>query len=196
MLGRPFQTVGPGARRGLLLVALLLGVLVVDQWGFRWWRAPWSYEAVGPTLTGSWEGPLRAHQGAEYRLLLSLGYQYHDQHLLWGESNLTGAAWLCTPRGEVHEYAVDGHASRSGDAVEIDLAYGDPRLSGLGFDLVGSWDGQVLTLRPSENPFQPDGSFQASRTVSTSDPDDSFGTAELRKSDRASFLVACGRLTR
>ena len=27
--------------------------------------APWSMSFMGPTLTGSWEGPLRARQGAQ-----------------------------------------------------------------------------------------------------------------------------------
>jgi hypothetical protein len=49
-------------------------------------------------------------------------------------------------------------------------------------------------LRPTDDPFQPDGTYQAVRTVSTDDPDNSFGTSELLGADRAAFEAACRRL--
>lgn len=186
---------GLGWTRGLALVLLLAIVIAADQWGLRWLRAPWSFAALGPTLTGVWEGPLRAQRGAAYRILLNLEYASSGQRAM-SAFNLTGTGQICTAHGDIFEYDLDGEASRSGDSVRVLLTYVDPIRSALGNRLEGSWSGQTLALRPLSNPFQPDGTFLANRSVSSADPDDSFGPAELRKSDEASFLVACARLAR
>src|SRR5439155_22030492 len=94
---------------------------------------------------------------------------------------LQGTARLCTPRGETYAYAVLGRADRSGQEVRIMLQYGDRKLSALDLVLIGDWEAPTLTLRPHKNPFDPDGTFRAQRSYSTSDPDDSFGPAALRK---------------
>lgn len=52
----------------------------------------------------------------------------------------------------------------------------------------------MLTLRPHKNPFDPDGTFRTVRPVSSADPDDSFGPAQLRKATAAEFAAACRRL--
>ena len=97
-------------------------------------------------------------------------------------------------RDDLFEYDVDGEASRSGDIVRVRLTYVDPVRSALGTRLEGSWSGQTLIVRPLVNPFQPDGTFLPNRPASSADPDDSFGQAELRKSDLPTFLAACARL--
>jgi hypothetical protein len=127
-------------------------------------------------------------------VLLELAYREPGQRWRIGESNLTGRGWLCTRQGQVYDYSLVGEASRSGDRVKIEMTYGDPVRSALGNRLNGAWASPVLTLRPERNPFQPDGTFVQNRPVSTSDPDDSFDAAELRKGSQASFLAACGRL--
>jgi hypothetical protein len=185
-----------GWSRGAITVALLVGVVAFGEWGMRWLMAPWSYAALGPTLTGTWEGPLRARLGSEYRVFLDLEYRAPGRRSRLIYSRLVGRGWICTRRGEVYEYEVDGSANRSGNQVEIGLEYVDPVQSALGNRLEGGWNGETLTLRPLTNPFMPDGSFVLHRGISSSDPDDSFASAELRKSDRATFLSNCGRLQR
>src|SRR5215217_3472362 len=160
-----------GWTRGLALVLLLAIVVAADQWGVRWLRAPWSFAALGPTLTGVWEGPLRAQRGAEYRIVLRLEYAPSGQRAS-SAFNLTGTGQICTARGDVWEYDLDGEASRSGDTVRVLLTYVDPVRSALGNRLEGSWSGQTLALRPLVNPFQPDGTFLPNRSVSSADPDD------------------------
>ena len=183
--------------RTLNLLALVGVIFFVGTWGMQWMRAPWSYPSLGPTLTGVWEGPLRANRGAEYRIHVDLQYR-ELRGRIYAQSNMTGQARICTRTGDVYEYTVDGEVSRSGDRVALQLAFVDPARSGLGTSLEGSWDGQAgtLTLRPLSNPFQPDGTFRPNRTLSTTDPDDSIAPGQLHKSDPASFLIACGRLTR
>lgn len=180
-----------------ILVLVLAGVYAADAWGIRWLRAPWSYAALGPTLTGTWAAPVTARLGAEYRILLDLAYRQEERIRsgFW-DHTLTGHAWICTSTGDVHEYALDGDANRSGDSIVVRLTYPDPSQSALDNRLEGGWHADTLTLRPLRNPFQPDGSFVLNRTVSTADPDDSFGTGQFRRSDRQSFMAACGRLSR
>jgi hypothetical protein len=179
--------------RTLNLLALVGVIFFVGTWGIQWMRAPWSIASLGPTLTGVWEGPLRANLGAEYRLYLDL--QYRDlRGRIYAESTLTGQGRICTRTGDVYEYTLDGEASRSGDSVELRLSYVDAAPSELSTHLEGAWNGQTLTLRPRSNPFMPDGSFQPNRSITSTAPDDSIQPGELRKSDPASFLIACGRL--
>jgi hypothetical protein len=180
--------------RGLIIAALILGFLAFDIWGIRWLVAPWSFETLGPTLTGTWDGTLRAREGAEFRVFLDLGYAT-TRRRPWG-TNLTGRALLCTQHGDLYEYEVSGDADRDGHNVEVEIEYGDPNLSALDMRFYGDWNGQVLTLTPRQNPFLPDGRFVSPRSVSSSDPDDRFVLAEFRKSDRPSFLASCGRLAR
>ena len=194
---------GPGASReddpgvALLLVALAAVGVVFEQ-GRRLLLAPWSFGE--PTLTGAWEGPLRANLGAEYRLFLDLDYY---GPMRWGSGtrrrrgfpdNLKGTARLCTPRAEAFAYEVSGDAHGQAGDVKLSLEYGDPRLSVLDLNLAGAWGGRTLTLRPHKNPFDPDGTFRPGRPINSAAPDDSFGPAELRKATPADFEAACRRL--
>jgi len=184
-----------GWRRGLVIMLLLGVVYALDAWGMRWLRAPWSYPADGPTLTGAWEGTLRARQGAEYRALLVLAYRDTGVRIRSWNHTLTGRAAICTRTGDYYEYTLDGDANRSGTSISLLLVYPDPKQSALGNQLDGAWHGETLTLTPARNPFEPDGSFKLDRRVSTADPDDSCETAEFRRADAASFLMSCARLT-
>jgi len=181
--------------RTLNLLALVGVIYVAASWGMQWFRAPWSMAVLGPTLTGYWDGPLRARQGAEYRILLDLQYR-EFQGRNDTRSNLTGQARICSRHGDGHQYTLDGEATRTGDHVEIRLSPTDPARGELGNTLEGAWNGQTLTLQPRSNPFMPDGTVRPGRTLSSLDGDDLFGPAELRKSDTASFLIACARLAR
>ncbi len=180
--------------RTLIIVALILAVASFDEWGIRWLVAPWSYPSLGPTLTGTWDGSLRARQGAEYRVYVDLSYTT-TRRRPWA-SNLTGLALLCTQHGDIYEHTVSGDADRDGHNVELEIEYRDPALSALDMRFAGDWDGQTLTLTPRNNPFLPDGRFVWPRSVSSDEPDDSFASAALTRADRPSFLAACGRLAR
>jgi hypothetical protein len=180
--------------RTVNLLAFVGVLYFAGAWGMQWLRAPWSLSALGPTLTGVWEGPLQSKLGASYRLYLDLRYR-SLQGRLDSSSNLTGQARICTRTGTVYEFTVDGEASRSGDQIELRLTYADPAQSALRMELAGRWNGQTLALQPLRNPFMPDGTFVNHRTVSSTDPDDGFQLAALQPGDAPSFLIACGRLT-
>jgi len=172
-------------------LAIVAGLFLFMTVGLRWLEAPWSFELLGPTLTGTWEGPMQARLGARYRLYLVLEFNYRNGR---GYKPLTGSGRICSQHRETYEYTLRGDADRSGNDVELNLTYGDPVRSALGMRLQGAWDGSTLTLRPRYNPFMPDGSFLLHRTVSTSEPDDSFEPAQLRRADLAAFEAACRRL--
>lgn len=180
--------------RTINLLAFVGVLYIAGVWGIQWFRAPWSMPALGPTLTGAWEGPMQAQFGAPYRLYLDLRYRDLQGRMAWS-SNLTGAARICTRHGEVYEFTLDGEASRTGDHIELKLTFVDPARSGLWTHFEGNWDGRTLTLQPLKNPFMPDGTYAEQRTVSASDPDDNFQQTALQKADAASFLISCGRLS-
>ena len=77
------------------------------------------------------------------------------------------------------------------------LTYPDPVQSALGLRIEARWsEGAADTLRVTRveaNPFLPDGTFQAVRSVSSTDPDDSFQPAELRRTASAASTASCGR---
>jgi hypothetical protein len=126
-----------------------------------------------------------------------MALEYRDPGRRWrmNEDNLTGRGSICNRHGDVFDVDVRGDASRSGDRLTLHLSHVDPARSGLWTELGGGWTGPTLAFGSARNPFLPDGTFVQVRTVSSADPDDSFGPAELRRADRASFLAACGRLT-
>ena len=156
--------------------------------------APWALDWAGrPTLVGTWEGPLHARLGSEYRLLLTLTYDAPDE----GFPRIGGIGRLCTANGDAYNYVLSGDSDRSGDHVRLGLGYRDGSLSQLGFGLDARWAGESLhLLRASDNPFQPDGSFDSDRASSTGDPDDRFEPAELHRATTADFEAACGQLRR
>ena len=169
---------------------------VIFVFGFAWLiralNAPWSIRAFEPTLTGSWFGRLQARQGAAYILLVTIEYEERGR----SSTNLRGQGRLCNQPGQTFQFTLRGDASRTGDRVTLTLPKADDVRPGPGLQLEGSWNGQRLTIRPTANPFLPDGTFQAVRTVSTDDPDDSFSPTELATGEIAAFEAACRQLAR
>lgn len=189
-----------------LIVLLLVALGVAGEWVWALIEAPWSIGAAGPTLTGTWEGPLRAKLGGRYHLVVELRYepppQFGSGRARSGQTGrargaeLRGTARLCTAAGAVHDYDVLGRADRSGEHVEIQL--GAPRGVAYApwFYLRGSWHGATLAVTPTRNPFDPDGVYRPDRTVSSNDPDDPLAPTELRKGSMADFEAACRQLGR
>ncbi|MGE3912329.1 MAG: hypothetical protein AB7K36_23410 [Chloroflexota bacterium] len=177
--------------RHLNTLAIIGVIAFALTFGLQWVRAPWSMSALGPTLTGVWEGPLQAAQGAEYRLFLDLRYRGIQGRI--SASTLNGVARICTRQGTVYEYLVEGQATHAGDSIALHLSYVDPAQSDLNTQVTGSWTGDVLTVRPLSNPFQPDGSFAAGQPAGNADTD-AFKSATLHRADAATYLMACGRL--
>ena len=186
----------------LISAALLLAVYCGGEAAYRRITAPWSIGEVGrDTLIGPWTGSLRARQGAEYGLWLDL--EYHQRRVggprrraRGGNSrtNLEGSATLCTPKGERYEYEVSGEADRDGTVQNLWLEYGDPRLSALNLRLTGAWRDRALSITTDKNPFLPDGTFVAVRSISSADPDDSFAPVTLTERDWAAFEATCQRI--
>lgn len=188
--GRPFrfQIRGWKSRIAVVAVFAFTAIYGLDA-VFRWIDAPWSYAALGPTLTGPWEGPLQARQGTSYRLYLDIAYERVGR----SATNLRGSARVCSRNGGTFNLGLRGSANRSGNRIELVLYPPDDRPAPT-IPLIGGWDGQALTLRATDNPFQRDGTYQTVRTVSTSAPEDGFGITFLRASDLARFEAACRAL--
>lgn len=162
--------------------------------------APWALNLDGgPTLEGSWEGTLRARQGAEYRLSLTM--QHHDRdgrrRRTRQETTIEGSARLCAPTGAVYEYTLTGGADDAGQQLRLTLTYPDPVQSALGLRLEANWSeaaADILRIvSVPTNPFLPDGTFQVVRSVSSGDPDDSFQPAELRRLTAGVGTPSCPR---
>jgi hypothetical protein len=182
--------------------ALIIGAFFIIVLGFeegkRRFTAPWSYG--DPALTGAWHGAMQARLGARYHVLIELEYYEPNRtgrrrnRSRGSSQNIAGTAKLCSPRGEIFDYDLDGQADRDARDVRLLIEYGDPSQSALNMQLNGAWVGQALTLRSNKNPFDPDGSFRPVKPVSSSDPDDSFAQMELRKGSLAEFEAACRQL--
>ncbi len=184
----------------LISVVLIIAVAFGAEFVSRILFAPWSIGVLGrDTMTGSWVGEMRAQQGAVYGLFLDLDYKSRGVGGRRGSnagqtSNLEGHAILCTPTGERFDYAVSGHANRSGNVETLWLEYGDPSLSALNLRLSGRWRATELSLTPDANPFLPDGRFVSTRALSSADPDDSFAPAVLTKGGSDEFEDICQRV--
>lgn len=183
------------AGRGMLVTLALIvfgGVILPEA--IKVVTAPWAVTWLpGPKLAGTWDGPLRARQGSEYRVFLDLRYADEREQNLF-DNNLAGTARVCTRHGQTYEYGVSGGVNAFSQRVKIGLGYGDPRLSGLGFALVGRWEGAPLRLTASDNPFDPDGIYRHGSPRSTADPDDSFLPTELTPGSLADFETSCRRI--
>jgi hypothetical protein len=187
--------------RGFLLTLPLLAVVAYGfTWLQQWIEAPWSLGGPGqPTLTGTWEGPLRARQGSQYRLFVDVR---DDERRLnrsrsrgtRNRADLVGFGRICAPTGTLYEYTVIGGANRSADEVRIELEYPDPKLSALGIDFEGGWHGETLALRALSNPFDPAGTFTPNRSWSSADPPDDIAPTDLRRATLADFEAACRQL--
>jgi hypothetical protein len=183
--------VGRSVAIGLLIVAVVgfAAAMRLSQDLFdRIIYAPWALNMDGgPNLEGSWEGTLRARQGAEYRLLLTMQHRDRDgrRRRTRQTTTIEGSARLCAPTGQQYEYTLAGGANDAGEQLQLVLTYPDPSQSALGLRIEARWAENAADLlriaSVASNPFLPDGTFQVVRTVSSADPDDSFQPAELRR---------------
>ena len=181
-------------REMLVTLALLVFGGVILPEAIKVVDAPWAVTWLpGPKLVGTWEGPIRARLGAEYRVFLDLRYA-DERGASRDANNLAGTARVCTRTGRTYEYEVRGGSRWFSDDIEIGLAYVDPKLSGLGFGLSGPWNGPPLRLTATDNPFDPDGVYRPETPSSTADPDDSFLPIELQPRSLADFEGACRQL--
>jgi hypothetical protein len=174
-----------------LILVIGVGWVFGSTWVIRWFDAPWSIAALGPTLTGTWEGPLQARQGAQYRLSVTLDYEEAGRH---SSTNVRGTGRICNRYGQTFELLLRGRVNRDGDRFKLTLPKADDAQDGPSLTLDGHWSGDELTVKPTANPFLADGTFQAVRTISTNDPDDSFIPSALRRADHATFEAACREL--
>lgn len=179
--------------------------------------APWSMGlGGGPTLTGTWVGPLRSQWGSEYHLSLDLAYEPPHGHTsrrrrtrLRGE--LVGEARICNRAGKEFRLEVSGSADRPANDVEINLEARDSQYRE-SLPLRGAWHGETLRLAAFTSPFGPEGELRGSRsTVSSSTTDaagqlvalyptdlgpdqvpaDSFPDVTLHKGGEAEFRSGC-----
>jgi hypothetical protein len=186
---------------GLTIAAVLLfGAVVSLSRDFfdKLLYAPWALDLDGgPTLEGSWEGTLRARLGAEYRLSLTMQHRDRDgrRRRTRQVTTIEGSARLCAPTGRLYEYTLLGGADDAGEQLRLTLTYPDPSQSALGLRLEARWsEGAPDVLRivsVATNPFLPDGTFQQVRSIGSSDPDDSFLPAELRRTTGSSEAASC-----
>jgi hypothetical protein len=179
--------------------------------------APWAMSLDGgPTLTGTWVGPLRSKWGSEYHLYLDLKW---DPPRIRGSrgsrpasrSNLVGEARICNRAGKEFRLAVSGAADRAASDVRVDVEARDSQYRE-SLPLRGAWHGETLQLSAFTTPFGPEGELRGGRsTVSSSTTDaagrfvelyptdlspdqvpaDSFPDVVLRKGGEADFRSGC-----
>lgn len=135
----------------LLLVAILGVVFVVENGGDYLLTAPWAYGWFGqPTLTGSWEGTVRTHSGAQYALYLDLSrYRIRGRPTeTFGKADIAGHVNWCSRSIRGATSTLWGHANRSAS----DLVLETQSLSHLPVGpfpirFEGGWHGSTLALR-------------------------------------------------
>jgi hypothetical protein len=179
--------------------------------------APWAMSLDGgPTLTGTWVGPLRSKWGSEYHLILDLQW---DPPRIRGSrrsrrssrARLVGEARICNRAGTEFRLAVSGDADRDAKDVRVDVEARDSQYRE-SLPLRGSWHGDTLQLAAFTTPFGPEGELRGARSTvssSTTDaagrfvelypsdltpdqvPSDSFPDVMLRKGGEADFRSGC-----
>lgn len=204
----------------VLAVAILAGLLAILTPISAFISAPWSLGlGGGPTMTGTWVGPLRSKWGSEYHLHLDLAWEPPSLRSSRGgrsgrgssRGDLTGTARICNRAGKEFRMEVSGDADRSASDVRIDL---EARTSQYreSLPLRGAWDGDTLQLSAFTSPFGPEGELRGSRSTvssSTTDqagrfvelyptdltadqvPGDRFPEVTLRKGGEAEFRAGC-----
>lgn len=200
----------------LLLIALTALALVFDSISLFLY-APWARSVDGgPTLTGTWVGPLRSRWDSEYYLSLDLQWDPPRYRSSRGRrrgfrGDLIGEARICNRAGKVFRLAVDGDANRDAQDVRVSAEARESQHRE-SLPLRGAWHGETLQLTAFTTPFGPEGELRGGRSTvssSTSDangqfvelypsnltqdqvPSDSFPEITLRKGDEAAFRAGC-----
>jgi hypothetical protein len=183
----------------MLLVAVVAVLRPISALLF----APWAIGIDGgPTLTGTWVGPMRSKWGSEYYIYLDLGWEPPRGRT--PRARLTGEAWICNRAGKEFRLEVSGDADRQAQNVRIDAEARDSRYRE-SLPLRGAWNRDTLRLTAFTSPFGPEGELRGSRSTvssSTSDAAGRFlelyptGPARIRCQPIASRTSPCTRATR
>jgi hypothetical protein len=200
----------------VLAVAILAGLQAVLTPISQLLFAPWSLGlGGGPTLTGTWVGPLRSKWGSEYYLHLDLAWDpprlSSSRNSRSSGGDLTGTARICNRSGKEFAMAVGGDANRSASDVRIDVEARASRYRE-SLPLRGAWHGDTLDLSAFTTPFGPEGELRGARSTVTSTttdqagrlvelyptgltpdqvPGDSFPQVKLRKGGEAEYRAGC-----
>lgn len=175
-------------------ILLLLAVYVLLN--------PWALHIGGrwtPALTWHGVGNLQSTSGAKYGLFLEVNlYMRPRRHSTTsGVKNLTGTAKLCTPQGEIYPLTVSGYIKPVWLDVDrkpvtfyfASLKDAQPKL---GFELLGSWQGQELVLEDRGSmamSFAPDGSAKGYLNGKNSAKENTTGT--LHYATQSEFSSVC-----
>jgi hypothetical protein len=202
--------IGRDVLHGVLAIILLVAVVAVLRPISALLFAPWAIGIDGgPTLTGTWVGPMRSKWGSEYYLYLDLGWEPPRGRT--PRARLTGEAWICNRAGKEFRLEVSGDADRQAQNVRIDAEARDSQYRE-SLPLRGAWNRDTLQLTAFTSPFGPEGELRGSRSTvssSTSDaagrfvelyptglgpdqvPADSFPDLTLHKGDSADYRAQC-----
>ena len=175
-------------------VLLLLAVYVLLN--------PWALHIGGrwtPALTWHGVGKLQSTSGANYGLFLEVNlYMRHRRHSTSsGSKNLAGTAKLCTPQGEIYPLTVSGYIKQAWlDADRKPVTFYFASLKDaqpkLGFELLGSWQGQALVLEDRGSmamSFAPDGRAKGYLDGANSPKENTTG--RLHYSTESEFSSLC-----
>jgi hypothetical protein len=201
------------ALRLAMAVAILLGLAAVLTPISALLFAPWAIDwGGGPTLTGTWVGPLRSTWGSAYHLYVELDWEPPRGRT--SRATLTGTAWVCTRADAEFRLDVRGDADRAAHDVDLDLEARDSRYRE-SLPLRGAWHGDTLRLSAFTSPFGPEGELRGNRSTvssSTTDKDgrfvalyptglapnqvpaDSFPDVTLRKGGEDEYRAGCTSL--
>ena len=164
---------------------------------------PWSLHIGGrwtPAMTWHGVGKLQSTSGAWYGLFLEVNPNMESGRGggMGGRNNVSGIAKICTPQGEIYPLDVRGYIK----LVWLDVDHkpvtfylrskknAQPKLN---FELLGSWQGQVLVLEDKGNmamSFAPDGSAKGYLVGRNSPAETTSGT--LHYATEAEFAEVCG----
>ena len=202
--------IGRDVLHAALVIILLVAVVAVLRPISALLFAPWAIGIDGgPTLTGTWVGPMRSKWGSEYYLYLDLGWEPPRGRT--PRARLTGEAWICNRAGNEFRLVVSGDADRQAQNVRIDAEARDSRYRE-SLPLRGAWNRDTLQLSAFTSPFGPEGELRGSRSTvssSTSDaagrfvelyptglgpdqvPADSFPDLTLHKGGSADYQAQC-----
>ena len=183
---------GCGCLRGILLVPLIFVVgYALDQALNAFIFAPWAYGVLGrQTLTGDWNGTLRAHSGVSYAVHLELN---RSSQALTGRlaPDIDGHVSWCTRSGGSTTSTLSGTSDRS--ASDVTLYVQEPPHPRPGLRpsrLQGAWHGTTLLLNVLFLFY--DGHAYV---MSNSFPDEHNAVSlTLHKSGYAVYRDACARL--
>jgi hypothetical protein len=115
-----------GCVGSLAIVALIIGALFFIENGVDYLLyAPWAYGWFGqPTLTGTWEGTVRADGGTPYVLYLQLD-RYRNRrngtpYTTFGRADIGGHVSWCAPSIRNATSSLYGNANRSASSIVLE----------------------------------------------------------------------------